>query len=254
MSDHMTTKENVEKVISARGQSSIFLPMLSDNLYCILRVQNTETVVQSTQWLHPRSHVTLMILKTKTRKSTMSPSKNAMETLRTLDSAEWLLKQLFHSGLMIQKTPLTGERYVGYYLIQRSKAKKRVLICPIEEEVPCSRSWCHAGYEQYYRLFNLQQRHPPNCRRIQHHQRNNACLAHLHLSHRLCCGTIVMGSQLGVFWSEAPFAHLFCFIYDIHAGVRCRRFVCISACLPIIQWNGCVGAHCYCRRIVCGCK
>jgi hypothetical protein len=64
-------------------------------------------------------------------------------------------KRLFHSGLMTLKTPLTGEQYVGYYLIQRSKAKKRVLICLIEEKVPCSRSWCHAGHEQYYRLINL---------------------------------------------------------------------------------------------------
>lgn len=78
-----------------------------------------------------------------------------METLHILDSAEWLPKRLFHSGLMTQKTPLTGERYVEYYLIPRSKVKKRLLIYPIEEEVPCSRSWCHAGHEQYYRLVNL---------------------------------------------------------------------------------------------------
>lgn len=85
----------------------------------------------------------------------MSPSKNVMEILPTLDSAEWPPKRLSHSGPMTQKTPLTGERYVGYYLVQTSKAKKRVLMCPIEEEVPCSRSWCHAGHEQYYRLVNL---------------------------------------------------------------------------------------------------
>lgn len=101
------------------------------------------------------SHVTPMILKTKTQKLTMNPSKNAMETLHMLDSAEWPPKRLFHSGLTTRKTQLTGERYVGYYLTRRSKAKERVLMCPTEEEVPCSRSWYHAGHEQYYRLVNL---------------------------------------------------------------------------------------------------
>lgn len=98
--------------------------------------------------------MTLMTPKTKTQKSIMSPSKNVMGTLHTLDSAEWLPKRLFHSGLMTQTTPSTGERYVGYCPIQ-NKEKKRLLMCLIEEEVPCSLSWCHASHEQHYRLVDL---------------------------------------------------------------------------------------------------
>jgi hypothetical protein len=69
-------------------------------------------------WTHQYSSLRLACIRhqhtyrSPVEKSTMSPSKNAMETLHTLDSAEWLPKQLCHSGPMLPSLDLQNHRSV----------------------------------------------------------------------------------------------------------------------------------------------